>query len=151
MVTPQIGITNRTHRSSSVGNVTWLINGTDPGHILGETMSATWNLSNLDIEFSNILREPSVFRNCSAIPTSSTCNTNVLKVSKLQNSGCYQYIHNLSSMGVLEEVLFSKIYWTSLTYASLMLLSKFECFPPLLDVCLQKHPRPKKFHFYHSQ
>ena len=83
--TPKIGATNGTYRTTQ-GNVTWSLNGSDPRLTLGQNVSVAWNVSYVEVECSSVVGQPSVFANCSAIPTFRTCTTKVLKVSKLQKS-----------------------------------------------------------------
>ena len=70
----------------SHSNVTWSLYGNDPTLILGQNISVTLNVSYVDATCSGVVGQSSVLGNCLAIPTSSNCTTQVLKVSKLQSS-----------------------------------------------------------------
>ena len=63
-------------------NVTWLLNGSDPGLRLAHDIAVTWNMSYVSTGCSSVASNPAVYAACAAINTSITCITNVLKVSK---------------------------------------------------------------------
>ena len=89
--TPIIG-SNSITNTISLFNATWSLNGNHPDLMLGQNVSVTWNVSYVDEACSNVTGQSSVSANCLAIPTSSSCTTNVLQVSKLSSSLDYLYV-----------------------------------------------------------
>ena len=89
--TPIIGSNSRTNTTSPF-SVTWSLSGNHSDLMLGQDVPVTWKVLYVDEACSGVTGQSSVLANCSAIPTSSSCTTNVLQVSKLSSSLDYLYV-----------------------------------------------------------
>ena len=79
--TPRIGDLKTTDQTSNI-DVMWTLDGNDAALTLGKNIGITWNVSYIDVRCSGIGGNPAIEMNCLSFPTSSTCTTNVVKISK---------------------------------------------------------------------
>ena len=89
--TPAIGSMSGMNVASPF-SVIWSLSGSLPQLMLGQNVSVTWNVSYVDTACSSVTGQPTVLANCLAVPTSSSCTTNVLLVSKLSNYQDYLFV-----------------------------------------------------------